>query len=252
MRLEVVPRGAEPNGSTGWPNTSDSCIAYCNCWLSGVVLHSVGRRLPNVQDRLASQMLRFHLVTHRAPPGPVRPASSDRPLAAATGRATRSPSLACPVEALKGRGREGRLKQTRLRKSRKVHRPPHQHLLCHPQKNAVRPTHRRCRISARFAGRLAPPARRRSQRSAQPSAVATSTPPALPSRREFEGSSTALLIGPAATHGMSIPREDLVHRDRAPAPWMPRVTNLSRPSTVGVALSTCITASGITKDSTID
>src|SRR5262249_34691092 len=64
-----------------------------------VVVDLVGRRLTHVQDRLSSQMLRFHLVTHRAPPGPGRLPPSDRLRAAATGPATRSSSLACPAGA---------------------------------------------------------------------------------------------------------------------------------------------------------
>src|SRR5262245_55334406 len=72
--------------------------------------------------------------------------------------------------------------------------------------------------------------------------------PQRPARRwlehpggNFEGSSTALLIEAAATHGMSAPCQNFVHRDRAPAPRMPRIYDASRLSTMGVVLSTSIT-----------
>jgi len=41
----------------------------------------------------------------------------------------------------------GALKETRLGQSRNVHGPWHQHLLCHPQKDAVRPARRRYRAA---------------------------------------------------------------------------------------------------------
>src|SRR5262245_27530198 len=58
-------------------------------------------------------------------------------------------------------------------------------------------------------------------------------------RGNFEGLSTALLIEAAATDGLPTPRQYLVYQDCAPAPWMPRVDDASRLSTMGVLLSTC-------------
>jgi hypothetical protein len=59
--------------------------------------------------------------------------------------------------------------------------------------------------------------------------------------RHFQRSVISLVVEAAPTHAMSTFAQRLVHRDRTTEPWMPRITDFSRLSTMGVALSTCIT-----------
>src|SRR2546428_6463513 len=59
--------------------------------------------------------------------------------------------------------------------------------------------------------------------------------------RDFQRSSIARFFETAPTHGLSTLDQNLVHGDRTTEPRMPRITNFSRLSIVGVALSSCIT-----------
>jgi hypothetical protein len=55
------------------------------------------------------------------------------------------------------------------------------------------------------------------------------------------------LIEAAATHRLSTLRQNLEHRDGAPAPRVPRIDDASRLSTMGVGLSSSIMRSVRTK-----
>jgi hypothetical protein len=60
----------------------------------------------------------------------------------------------------------------------------------------------------------------------------------------------SLLLETAPTQGLPTFDERLVYGDRTTEPWMPRITDFSRLNIMGVGLSTCTTAIGITKAST--
>jgi hypothetical protein len=59
--------------------------------------------------------------------------------------------------------------------------------------------------------------------------------------RDLYGSMRSLFLETAPRHGLPVLDENLVHHDRAPEPGMPRITDFSRLSIVGVALFTSTT-----------